>query len=921
MSLRHCVFSLLLAAFLLLALVFAQDTSSEGLGKGFDLDNDTSVPLVLESPLIASSSLLTHHTAPIEEKESQSAAKDEQEVSRVGAHSESLLSASNHDVSSHDDHHVAQDSSENHLHLLLPQETISEPHIGEQEPSPAKSSPEASPSVLPPSFSPHVVEIASSSPIVIHSEPEVEPEVRAIQLIYPSEDHELLLVNETSLAWLASFDKPVAIVAVCGPLHSGKSFLMNQLLNRTSGFALGPTTEPKTRGLWMWNVPVELEDHLVIFLDTEGLFASNISEAYDAKIFAISSLMSSYLIYNSVKFIDQSAIDYIELLARRAQLFGVKAEISTSDDVESLDTFVSPPKLLWIVQDFVQEMANGITPQEWLVGLLASRKKTESTASSLPELFKSVDCFTLFLPEYRRFKLRHLDQVDNSDLLPEYRADMKILRDKVYQEADVKLRGKFEKLTGLGAAALLRTLVTGANKGAFPEVPSIWKTFLALQTQTAIKDAIDFYENSMDVYCSTRGPFNSVEMLETHSHVINETKHLFSKLTFGFKDLEEANIESLLMKLSRLYSTFESGNAANLTHLCQEKYKTLRDQYRLQLWHLELPMKKSVLQKRLSDLSDEHLALYRSQLSRYQKEESFATYMSELTSNMKGDRNGIELSNADLLQQVIANASSEALLKCSHFFSSQDTSESGIGATTLKEYKQQASQIATRFFNDKAGFALEDLPTAPAARKALETEIQTILTRFDVLNAERIERRAQKVATGLAKDMSRLFDDIRLPQTRTIIESKVSTIKASFLAKYDEAIKDVIMMEPANLAREKLFSVAANDLEELFRRNNVKYDRIISDSLPTLKQQIAPILDEYWWPPAAEEYARRAVNATLQSVELIENEELVADLANRFIDANLREEIQGIWKKLGLTAAVLLLVIVGAIFGLCFRRK
>ena len=60
------------------------------------------------------------------------------------------------------------------------------------------------------------------------------------------------------------------------------------------------------------------ENLSVIFLDTEGIpvvvctvvcyfvvllgfAANNISESYDAKIFAVSTLLSSYLIYNSVK--------------------------------------------------------------------------------------------------------------------------------------------------------------------------------------------------------------------------------------------------------------------------------------------------------------------------------------------------------------------------------------------------------------------------------------------------------------------------------------------------------------------------------------------------------------------------------------------------------------------------------------------
>ena len=46
-----------------------------------------------------------------------------------------------------------------------------------------------------------------------------------------------------------------------------------------------------------------------------GFYASNVSENYDAKVFAVTSLLSSLLLYNSVKIIDQSAIDNLECVA------------------------------------------------------------------------------------------------------------------------------------------------------------------------------------------------------------------------------------------------------------------------------------------------------------------------------------------------------------------------------------------------------------------------------------------------------------------------------------------------------------------------------------------------------------------------------------------------------------------------------
>ena len=68
----------------------------------------------------------------------------------------------------------------------------------------------------------------------------------------------------------------------------------------------------------MWGTPAISShpsngmDTALIVLDSEGLFAANVTEIYDAKIFAIATLLSSYLIYNSVNIIDQSAIDDIE---------------------------------------------------------------------------------------------------------------------------------------------------------------------------------------------------------------------------------------------------------------------------------------------------------------------------------------------------------------------------------------------------------------------------------------------------------------------------------------------------------------------------------------------------------------------------------------------------------------------------------
>lgn len=73
------------------------------------------------------------------------------------------------------------------------------------------------------------------------------------------------------------------------------------------GFAIGPSTIPCTKGIWIWSEPVKVnEDTYMIIIDTEGLNSVrkiwNYAERdinVDIKIFALSILLSSVFIYNS----------------------------------------------------------------------------------------------------------------------------------------------------------------------------------------------------------------------------------------------------------------------------------------------------------------------------------------------------------------------------------------------------------------------------------------------------------------------------------------------------------------------------------------------------------------------------------------------------------------------------------------------
>ena len=81
------------------------------------------------------------------------------------------------------------------------------------------------------------------------------------------------------------------------------------LLNRKSGFSVGPTVNPETKGIWVWGKPLifkNKEDEIinVLVLDSEGLGSTQEDINHDLRLFSITLLMSSSFLYNTVGAID-----------------------------------------------------------------------------------------------------------------------------------------------------------------------------------------------------------------------------------------------------------------------------------------------------------------------------------------------------------------------------------------------------------------------------------------------------------------------------------------------------------------------------------------------------------------------------------------------------------------------------------------
>ena len=106
-------------------------------------------------------------------------------------------------------------------------------------------------------------------------------------------------LHADTLEWLGNLPGPLCVLAIAGPLRSGKSCLMTHLFGAAGGeaFRVGGTIVSTTHGMWICAArPGCLPgvDGTVLLLDTEGLGAlESDSPQREPQLFALTALLSS----------------------------------------------------------------------------------------------------------------------------------------------------------------------------------------------------------------------------------------------------------------------------------------------------------------------------------------------------------------------------------------------------------------------------------------------------------------------------------------------------------------------------------------------------------------------------------------------------------------------------------------------------
>ncbi|KAH9748854.1 Guanylate-binding family protein [Citrus sinensis] len=373
----------------------------------------------------------------------------------------------------------------------------------------------------------------SSSRLPLNSTPVTGP-ARPIRLVYCDEKGKFRMDPE-AVAALQLVKEPIGVVSVCGRARQGKSFILNQLLGRSSGFQVASTHRPCTKGLWLWSAPLKRTaldgtEYNLLLLDSEGI------DAYDQTMGGI----------------DEAALDRLSLVTQMTKHIRVRASGGKTTPSE-LGQF--SPIFVWLLRDFYLDLVEDnrkITPRDYLeIALRPVQGSGRDIAAkneirdSIRALFPDRECFPLVRPLNNEHELQRLDQISLDRLRPEFRAGLDALTKFVFERTRPKQVGA-TVLTGPVLIGITESYLDAINNGAVPTISSSWQSVEEAECRRAYDSATETYMSTFD----RSKPPEEVALGEAHEAAVQKALAVYNAGAVGVGSARK-KYEGLLQKFFR----------------------------------------------------------------------------------------------------------------------------------------------------------------------------------------------------------------------------------------------------------------------------------------------------------------------------------------------------------------------------------
>ncbi|KAA0721327.1 Guanylate-binding protein 3 [Triplophysa tibetana] len=358
-----------------------------------------------------------------------------------------------------------------------------------------------------------------------------------------------LCVRESALQILQKIEQPVVVVSVVGLYRTGKSYLMNSLAGKQTGFALGNTIQSKTKGIWMWCVPHPTKkETTLVLLDTEGL--------------------------GDVEKICVLPKPRVRYVAELTELIKVRSSDEDADDSSEFVKFF--PNFIWAVRDFTLERkidGKDASENEYLEFALKlkdglSKKVWEYNLprQCIQKFFPSRKCFTFPFPTAPE-NVSRLESLDRACLSPEFLEVTNRFCKLVFQESQVKKLKDGYTVIGRVFGNLAKTYVDTISSGAVPCLENTVIAMAMIENEAAVKDGLKVYQSGMDKLKNSF-PLELKDVSPEHQRLSSMATQTFMKRSF--RDTDGKYLKSLEENITDLFHGYLSQNEQASKRTCED---------------------------------------------------------------------------------------------------------------------------------------------------------------------------------------------------------------------------------------------------------------------------------------------------------------------------------------------------------------
>ncbi|KAL9183669.1 hypothetical protein ACHAXT_004525 [Thalassiosira profunda] len=364
--------------------------------------------------------------------------------------------------------------------------------------------------------------------------------------------------------------------------------------------------ERNTTGMWMWSDPYFLprpngEEVAILLVDTQGMFDHETTVGLTAAIFGLSTLLSSYQIYNVDKRIQEDNLQQLALFSEygrmafeaeeKAAAMGVSEEGQETVLTEKKKTAVPSKQPFQKIEFLVRDWQNFDTEDEsdiasmeaematYLKDVIAEREAADlkETREQINSCFEDISCFMLTHPGFAVIKNKY--EGDVSKIEPLFMSLLDRYCERVFKTAGCAepktVRGRELSAVELGTYIKSYANMFEEIGAHFPEPETMLEATSKANNANAVTLSVDAYTDIMNAVAGPKAnDYHQPEYLKAkHEEAIAKALLAFDEIAnFGSRKAIVEARDKVVAKIAKDYEVFVSLNDGRNPLLGLETY-------------------------------------------------------------------------------------------------------------------------------------------------------------------------------------------------------------------------------------------------------------------------------------------------------------------------------------------------------------